>query len=172
MVFMRRYILKSSLSSARFFLTASCCIGIAVSTLAQGNLVINGGFETPLVPTNNFSTFTAPTNFAGWTVEFGGVDVVNTNYFQSASGLQSLDLNAVDAGAVYQDIVTLSNVSYRLSFAFGANTAYPSFPPAVKIMEVDWNTNVLAVLDYDVTGSQNRSRAVARVFLHGVGHRP
>jgi hypothetical protein len=88
-------------------------------------------------------------------VEFGAVDLVNTNWFASASGTQSLDLNSADSGGVYQDATTSPGESYRLRFAFGGNThenGNPAGGPPVKQMQVLWGTNVLGTLSYDVTG--------------------
>jgi hypothetical protein len=127
-------------------------LGADLTATAQNNSIINGGFEEPPAPIAGWSNSAAPTNFVGWTVEFGDVDVVGTNYFASAAGAQSLDLNGLDRGGVYQDVATVSNLSYRLTFAFGANTSRPEQQPALKRMEVDWNSNVLAVLQYDVSG--------------------
>ena len=127
---------------------------------AGTNLVINGGFEQPPVPLASYVSFPAPTSFLGWTVWSGSVDVVGTNFYANASGLQSLDLNTYVSGGVYQDITNSPGEQYRLRFAFGANTAGigdASSGPALKRMEVRWGTNTLVVLEHDVTGRSRTS---------------
>jgi hypothetical protein len=82
------------------------------------------------------------------------VNIHVANFFVSAFGHQSLDLNDWDSGAVFQEVGTATGEIYRLRFAFGANTVsvgHPSTGPAVKRMEVLWGTNVLGVLEHDVT---------------------
>lgn len=119
----------------------------ALAATAGTNLIVNGSFEIPRVPTNGFTKFSSPTNFPGWIVSSGGVDVVDTNYFPSASGLQSLDLNARSPGNVYQDISTTAGDTYTLRFALMGNPA----PPTIKRMEVTWNSNLLATLEFQVS---------------------
>jgi choice-of-anchor C domain-containing protein len=126
---------------------------VPIGGKAATNLIVNGGFESPRVPLSGFDSYYAPSNFGGWTVWTGVVDLVGTNYFGSASGLQSLDLNGDVIGAVDQDVATFAGESYRLRFAFAANpvTAGCVGPP-VRRMEVRWGSNLLATLEHDVTG--------------------
>ena len=88
------------------------------------------------------------------------MDIIGTNFVQSAAGLQSVDLNNVTSGGVYQDVVTSSGEVYRLSFALGANTdaiGDPRTGPAVKRVRVQWGTNTVAELSHDVTGHSRSS---------------
>ena len=120
---------------------------------AQTNLVINGGFETPAV--SRFTTFVAPSSFLGWTVASGGADIVDNSFYVPASGIQSLDLNSVVSGSIYQDVTTTPRQAYLVSFAFAANPLpdSPSFPsPAIKQMEVRWDGIVLGALSQNSTG--------------------
>ncbi len=129
-------------------------VWISASGFASPNLIVNGGFETPQVPDNSWAAFYASDVFNGWAVEYGAVNIHATNYFASALGSQSLDLNDWDIGAVFQEVETVAGEVYRLRFAFGGNTVsvgHPSTGPAVKRMEVLWGTNVLGLLEHDVT---------------------
>lgn len=141
--------------------TAGCAWLCSVCTLsASTNLIVNGGFEEPRVPLDFFSTFAPPSTFLGWTPIGDGVDIFGTNYIQSAAGLQSVDLNNVTSGGIFQDVVTSTGEVYRLSFALGANTASigdPRTGPAVKRVRVQWNTNSVAELEHDVTGHSQSS---------------
>ncbi|HEY9174733.1 MAG TPA: DUF642 domain-containing protein [Verrucomicrobiae bacterium] len=122
---------------------------------AATNLVVNGGFESPSVLGSGIQTFSASGSFPGWTVEFGAIDIHDSSWFASAEGLQCVDLNALDSGGIYQDLVTTPGQPYDLRFAFGANTVRignPETMPLVKVMEVLWGNTLLATLFLDVTG--------------------
>lgn len=113
----------------------------------------NGDFESPATP--RFETFTAPSSFLGWTVASGGVDIVAENFYAPASGLQSLDLNSVVGGSVFQNVTTVPGQVYQLIFSFAANPLpdNPVFPsPAIKEMEVRWNAAALGTFLHDATG--------------------
>jgi choice-of-anchor C domain-containing protein len=130
-------------------------IFFALSSLQAGTteLVVNGGFEKPLAPPVGYETYNAGSAFWGWSVASGDVDIVNTNYYASATGVQSLDLNGYGRGEVFQDVTTISGKSYRLSFALAANPvprAGSGLP--IKQVEVKWGTNVIATLSHDITG--------------------
>lgn len=127
------------------------CI-VPIAGKAATNLIVNGGFESPRVPLSGFDSFYAPNSFGGWTVWTGVVDLVDTNRFGSASGLQSLDLNGDVIGGVYQDVATLAGESCRLRFAFAANpVATGCEGESVRRMEVRWGSNLLATVEHDVT---------------------
>jgi len=127
--------------------------GFPTTAAALTNVTINGDFESPLAP--GFVTFTAPSNFLGWTVASGGVDIVARNFYVPASGLQSLDLNSVASGSVFQNVGTSPGQAYLLMFSLAANPLpdNPAFPsPAIKKMEVRWNATVLGTFLPDATG--------------------
>lgn len=153
-----------------------CALLSSLSTLtAATNLIVNGSFEQPPVPLSFFSTFMPPSTFLGWTPVGDGVDILGTHFVQSAVGVQSLELNNVTSGGVYQDVVTSPGEVYRLSFVLGANTdgvGDPRTGPAVKSVRVQWGTNIVAELSHDVTG-HTRSSVGWRQFtfdVKGTGH--
>jgi hypothetical protein len=81
-------------------------------------------------------------------------------------------LNDWDSGAVFQEVQTTVGEFYRLRFAFGANTVtagHPSTGPAVKRMEVLWGTNVLGVLEHDVTDRSPSDVGWREFSFHVVG---
>jgi choice-of-anchor C domain-containing protein len=128
---------------------------LALSSRRAGTteLVVNGGFERPTAPPAGYATYNAGNGFSGWTVATGDVDVVNTNYYASATGVQSLDLNGYGRGEIFQDVTTIPGQGYRLSFALAANPvprAGSGLP--IKQVEVKWGTNVIATLSHDITG--------------------
>lgn len=82
--------------------------------------LVNGDFESPVL--GNGITIVAggePAGF-GWTVAAGSVDLVHT-YWQPASGNQSLDLDGVAAGTIYQDFTFDTAGTWSIQFAMSAN---------------------------------------------------
>jgi len=97
---------------------------------AGGELVTNGGFETPAV---SGAYETRSTTFGGWTVDSGNVDHTATD-FAPSSGTQSLDLNGANVpGAVSQTLATASGTTYRITFRMAGN---PNYEQGVKEMTV------------------------------------
>lgn len=142
--------MKASLRILLFLLALG---GFTTPASALTNVLVNGGFESPAV--SGYKTVNSPSSFSGWTVATGGVDIVAHNFYAPASGLQSLDLNSVASGSVFQNVATIPGHSYLLTFAFAANPLPddPSFPaPAVKRMEARWGTTLLGTFMHDVTG--------------------
>lgn len=117
------------------------------------NLIVNGNFDEPAVTVGGWRTFTAKEGMPGWKVVSGAVDITSTKYFASRSGRQSLDLNALEPGAISQRVATKAGEVYLLSFAFAAN---PIHDPGRKVMEVFWNDRRLGVLEFDSTGKTGR----------------
>ena len=121
------------------------------STGPRPNLIVNGGFESPPI-SFSFLTFTAPATFPGWAVTSGQVDIVHRTFYASASGSQSLDLNAYRSGAVSQAVATKPGAVHTLTFAFAANTFLSFDSPRVRRMEVRWGSTVIATLEFDTAG--------------------
>src|SRR3954462_9997949 len=102
------------------------CLEVLEDRAVPANLLVNGGFEQPQVPTGSDSltiSFESPAQLAGWSVA-GTVDVVRGSW-QPSEGAQSLDLNGFSPGTIVQSFATTPGVRYRLSFAYG-----DSPPPA------------------------------------------
>ena len=113
------------------------CLGVLAVGVpraqAQGpNLVRDGSFELPDVP-GPWETFYAPTTMGPWTVESGSIDLVDETYWLPAHLQQSIDLNGLTAGAIYQDVATVPGTTYSLSFAVASA---PDFPSARQVVQV------------------------------------
>ena len=89
------------------------------------SIVVNGGFEQGTFGTGSFVTLNAgSTAMTGWTI-LGAVDNMGT-YMQPAEASRSIDLNATDAGAIAQTLVTEPGRRYRVQFAMAGNPCgYP-----------------------------------------------
>ena len=102
---------------------------VFAASAARANSIVNGSFETPLVPNGIFTNFiTGSTGITGWTVVGPEVSIVSTNYvalgftFPAEDGTQWLDLtgdgtNSVEG--VTQTLATTPGTAYDLSYFVG-----------------------------------------------------
>jgi hypothetical protein len=112
---------------------------LTTTATAQPNLLTNGGFEFPVIPTSDpdhLLTFLTGENVGGWAVAAGDVEILDADRIQPAEGFQSLDLNggAIGPGTIYQDVATIVGGVYDLAFALSGNP----FPPNNKTLNVLW----------------------------------
>ncbi len=99
-----------------------------------GNLIVNGGFESPTVAVGTFKTYTGGQQIGspGWTVEGKNVLLIQTTYaesynhitgFNAQSGLNALDItgygNTGPTDGVTQSVATDIGQSYLLTFYVG-----------------------------------------------------
>ncbi|MBC8095027.1 MAG: DUF642 domain-containing protein, partial [Akkermansiaceae bacterium] len=120
---------------------------VITNLTVPGNLVSNGGFETPIV-LDEYLLYPAGQNLGGWVIESGNVDLCHSVWI-SAEGAQSLDLNGTTIGIVYQDVPTLPGQQYFLRYALAGNV-YAGF--AVKTNAVWWDGAPLATNTFNITG--------------------
>jgi hypothetical protein len=100
-----------------------------LATQAKADLVVDGGFETPTVPTGGYSDFTTGMSFgSAWTVQGTDVAIVSTTNMgtdvtaNAHSGNQSLDLTGAGtnpADGVTQTLATTSGTGYTITFWLG-----------------------------------------------------
>jgi choice-of-anchor C domain-containing protein len=99
-------------------------VGLAFFTqVASGiNITVNNGdFENPLV-NGNFNTYFGANNtvsLPGWTIN-GSIDQIG-NYWQAASGGQSLDMAGNGAGSISQNVFIPFAGSATVHFAMAGN---------------------------------------------------
>ncbi|HQR05173.1 MAG TPA: DUF642 domain-containing protein [Gemmatales bacterium] len=105
------------------------CLGAFCSPRhLYGQLLVNGGFESPVLSPGSYLTITPgtePSGF-GWSVLSGSVDVGYTPIlpfvaYPAYQGNQGLDLNGVNRGAIFQDFATVLGKTYTVSFAYADN---------------------------------------------------
>lgn len=87
------------------------------------NLLVNGGFETPI--TGGFQGFTTGNNIGGWTALTNGSTLTNDAQFQNAQsseGAQWMSLTLLNgtAGGVSQTFATVAGTVYELTFDYSA----------------------------------------------------
>jgi hypothetical protein len=120
----------------------------------SGNLIKNGSFEEPKV-TPPFAQQNL--SFTSWNLSAGNVDIVENSHWQAGQGVQSLDLNGIDAGSLSQTVITsiptkLYALRFRLSFCLAAN---PGGSEPAKL-ELIWNNTSMGIFTFD---AQSQSAA-------------
>jgi len=94
----------------------------------------NGGFES----TNQTGAVqhipAGSTDLPGWTIA-GGIDGVQSSYWEVDEGTNSIDLsgNTGEAGSIYQDIVTTPGDGYLVRFALAGNPALSGGPRTLDV---------------------------------------
>ncbi|OBS53673.1 hypothetical protein A8B73_03960 [Methylosinus sp. 3S-1] len=104
-------------------------IGGAATSAQAANLIVNGGFEAPVVAAGTYSLFSVGQAFYGWTVtgDSGNVALTSTTFTQNSfvfpahGGHQWLDLTGTSntPTGVRQTVATTVGSQYRLAFWVG-----------------------------------------------------
>ncbi|MGE5177452.1 MAG: choice-of-anchor C family protein [Hyphomicrobiales bacterium] len=115
------------------------------------NLVRNGSFEIPAIPSLPYLRDLAGDSIGAWAVVEGPVDLISGPFWQAADEAQSVDLDgSCGAGAIAQRVPTTAGHAYRLCFALSGN---PDGPPVVKWMSILWGGALVDSVSFDVTWS-------------------
>jgi hypothetical protein len=129
-------------------LVMSFCVLLVFATYSRGDLIINGSFESPVVPNGGFTNFLAgSTAITGWTVVGIDTSVISTTFtqsgitFQAQSGSQWADLAGVTSNSmlsgVSQSVPTSIGTAYDLQFYVGSATDGVLFFPATIDVSID-----------------------------------
>ena len=142
---------------------------------AAGNLLINPGFESPVIANpNNFLEFSAGHDIGGSTVISKSANTTNivlllnnsysevsgTLLFTAQSGQQNLDLtgpNNLGDNGVQQTVATVPGQSYSLSFYVGNQDNRQSNYPLNSSVELDVNGAFVANPTVSATTANNVS---------------
>jgi choice-of-anchor C domain-containing protein len=127
----------------------SCVGAITAAPASAATGFSDGSFETPVVASNTFVTIFPGQPLGPWTVTSGNVDLIGAGFWQAADGVQSLDLDGGQAGAVSQTFATSPLFAYEVSFALAGN---PVDLPVVKTGQVLVNGHVALNFSFDTTG--------------------
>jgi hypothetical protein len=122
---------------------------------ARGELLVNGGFETPTVTSvleyQTIPPGSEPAGF-GWRITSGNVDAVVQGPIyavQAYQGTQFLDLDGTQPGAISQHFATLSGRSYVLSLAYANNPVRGATIPAhgtARLFDTSSNADLITPL--------------------------
>ncbi len=128
-------------------------LGVAQNASAD-NLLVNGGFETPVQGGPLFAAFNVPAGsplITGWNVVQGNVDLTNTCCYGpglntlNPSSMQDVDLigDTNGSGGVFgglsQSFATIPGQLYRLTFDYSHNNGTFSPDYAVQVTVADAN---------------------------------
>ena len=131
-----------SLAVAGGLLLVLCLTG----PIAKANLIVNGGFEDPVLGPGVFYQNEA-TSFSGWTVAPNNVDIVNPTVgwgAPAAEGNQVLDLVGFGAtgGIASTSFATTINTKYFFGFAYANNLGFPGASASYNVYDAS-NTSLL-----------------------------
>jgi choice-of-anchor C domain-containing protein len=111
--------------------------------------ITNGSFELGTDPGSFTPQSAGSTNITGWDVSPDGVDYIGT-YWAASEGSRSLDLSAVGAGTVSQQLSGLTaGQQYTVSFDLAGN---PDGGPATKSLAVSAG-GITSLYSFDTTGA-------------------
>jgi choice-of-anchor C domain-containing protein len=118
---------SSNLIHSRNVIKIVLAIGAIIPMFASpahgDNRVTNGSFESPFVD-GQFETYYGvdATSLTGWVVDHAGTSINHVNaQWNDADGFQSIDLNGIEAGSIYQDLSTTASQEYTIRFALAGN---------------------------------------------------
>jgi uncharacterized protein DUF642 len=114
----------------------------------SGDIVTNGGFENPNIPTNSWSVYNSIT---GWSTTSGsGIEVQDHVAGTPYEGGQHVELDSNSNSAMKQDLATTAGGVYTLSFAYSPR---PGVASGSNGIEVFWNGVSIASITADGTGN-------------------
>jgi hypothetical protein len=100
----------------RSALFAVACALAATGSLAKADLVTNGSFESPVIPSGSYAIFGS---IPGWTTSSGpGIEIQNHIAGSPYHLDQFVELDSDSNSSMYQDLVTVAGQTYTLSFAY------------------------------------------------------
>jgi choice-of-anchor C domain-containing protein len=120
---------------------------------ARANIVVDGGFESPNAKYGG-TNYAAPTTFDAWSVSSGSIDLYNNipnGGWTAQEGEQQVDMDGGVPGSIYQDLVTVPDQRYTVSFWLAGNPS-SGFSSPIKSLQVSWGGSVVADVTFDVTG--------------------
>jgi hypothetical protein len=114
---------------------------------APVNLVTNGGFESPAIPSGSFRQLPS---VPGWTRVSGEAIEVQAGVAGApAEGRNLIELAAESPTVIAQEIATRAGARYEIRFSYAPR---PGTPAAENRMEVRWDGRALGTVEGDGTG--------------------
>jgi PEP-CTERM motif len=117
---------------------------------ACANLIVNGSFETPDIPTGTFQIFPS---IPGWSTTFGsGIEIQDHVAGSPFVGAQHVELDSNDNSGMSQVVSTVPGQTYHLSFAYSPR---PGVSADSNIIQVFFNGVQLDSLALSGVGLQD-----------------
>ena len=139
---------KESFMMRAMKLLVVCVVLLAATPVLAANLIVNGSFENPIVPSGSFINYLGgSTAITGWTVVGVDSSIVSGTFvqsgitFQAQDGNQWIDLAGVTSNSmtsgVTQNISTTIDQSYDVTFYVGSTTDNTLFFPATVDLSIN-----------------------------------
>jgi hypothetical protein len=118
---------------------------LVVSGAAKADLIVNGSFESRVIPNGTQAEFTGD-QIPGWTIFGGNGQIFNTTYqeggvtFNAQSGNQSIDISGTTNNpgqGISQTVATQIGREYQLSFYLGNPAGFNPDTGAVVDLSID-----------------------------------
>jgi choice-of-anchor C domain-containing protein len=133
----------------RYLFAVAAAASIGLCSGADASVFQNGSFESGLASIGSFTTLNAgdSTSITGWTVASGNIDYIG-NYWTSANGNRSLDLNGLVPGSIAQTFDVIPGQKYQVTFDLAGN---PAGGPTLKTLTTTAGITAL-FSSFDTTG--------------------
>jgi hypothetical protein len=125
-------------------------VGLCNVNSASANLVFNGSFEAPSIPTGSYSYLGA---IPGWTLDTGpAIEIQNNVAGSPFDGQQFVELDSSANSSIYQDLSTVVGQTYELSFAYSPR---PGIDANSTGIDISWGGALVTNLDLTGVGLSN-----------------
>jgi choice-of-anchor C domain-containing protein len=112
----------------------------------------DGDFDTPVVTPGTFIEPGLGQSIGPWVVTMGNVDLTGAGFWQTVGGVQSVDLDGDEPGAISQTFNTFPFITYDVSFALAGNV---DGGPRIKTGQALVDGHVAANFSFDITGKSH-----------------
>lgn len=119
--------------------TAIAAIAFATAAPAHANLLIDGGFEQPVVAAGTYATYTS---IPGW-VGAPTIEVQKRVAGSPYAGDQFVELDTDSNSSMYQDFATVAGASYRIHFQYSPRPGVSALSNGIEFF---WDDSLLAML--------------------------
>ena len=151
-----------TMTIATILLSGLIALSFTNSVLATPELVTNGSFEDPNIPSNSWTLFPS---IPGWTLSFGPSIELRDNVAGTASdGDQFVELDSTANSGISQTLSTTAGKTYLLSFDYSPRINQPA---STNTVEAYWDGALVASLTGPGSGSNTWSTNTYNVVASG-----
>jgi hypothetical protein len=139
-----------------------CGVGMSLLSQAQADLIVNGSFESPDVPTGTYQIFTGAA-VPGW-ITTDEIEIQDHVAGSPLFGNQFVELDANHNSYMFQTIATTPSAAYTLSFAYSPR---PRIGVGSNGIDAWWNGSLLQ--SFDGAGAADTDWTVYNFSVIGTG---
>lgn len=127
-------------------------IFVFTTNVSAAELIVNGGFETPVVNSNSWGVFPTGTEGLGWSVEYltpdpyvpQGLEIQNNLDGAPREGNQLAELDSYHPTRIWQDIPTKIGYKYEIKYSWIPRHEMPDNQMVVKWGDETIGTHIAA----------------------------